>query len=100
MNAKTDDRIARNSVFGWIALATGMLLLIPWITMQFNEEVNWNKIDFVVMGILLFSMGSLFVLLSRRLPRKWRIVVGASVAALFFYVWAELGVGILTNLGS
>ena len=100
MNSKTDDRIARNSVFGWIALATGMLLLIPWITMQFNEEVNWNKIDFVVMGILLFSMGSLFVLVSRRLPRKRRVVVGASVAALFFYVWAELGVGIFTNLGS
>ncbi len=100
MNPRTDDLITRNNVFGWIASATGLILLIPLIAMQFTAEVNWNWIDFVVMGILLFSTGSLFVLVSRRLPRNRRGIVGAIVVAAFFYIWAELGVGIFTNLGS
>ena len=100
MYPKTDDPIARNRVFGWIALATGLMLMIPLIAMQFNDDVRWNMIDFVLMGILLFGMGSLFVLASRRLPRKRRVVLAASLAAVLFYIWAELGVGIFANLGS
>ena len=100
MNPGTDDLIARNSVFGWIALATGLILLIPLIVMQFTEEVSWNSVDFIVMGTLLFGAGSLFVLLSRWFPRKRRIIAGAIVTAAFLYVWAELSVGVLTNLGS
>jgi len=100
MNPKTDRSITRNSVFVWIALATGLILLIPLIAMQFTNEVSWDSIDFIVMGSLLFGTGSLFVLVSRRVPRRLRVVVGALFAAALLYVWAELAVGIFTNLGS
>jgi hypothetical protein len=37
---------------------------------------------------------------SRKMPQKYWGVIGVVFAAAFFYVWAELAVGIFTNLGS
>ena len=99
MSLKSKDTIMRNSIFVWIALATGLILLIPLVAMQFTNEVNWDRMDFVVMGLLLFSTGSFFVLIARRFPRRRRVVIGAVFVAAFLYVWAELAVGILTDLG-
>ena len=94
-----DPRLMRNTVFAWLALATGLLLLIPLIAMQFTTEVNWDETDFIVMGLLLYGSGSLFVLLARKLPRRHWMAVGIATGVLFVYVWAELAVGIFTNLG-
>lgn len=90
----------QNSVFIWIALATGVILLIPFIAMQFTTEVKWNEIDFIVMGSLVFGTASLFVLAARRAPRKHRLFIGGMFIAAFLYLWAELAVGVFTNLGS
>lgn len=100
MKSETNDVIMRSSVFVWIALATGLILLIPLIAMQFTNEVNWDTTDFVVMGFLLPGSGSLFVLVARRSPRRRRLVIGLVIAAAFLYIWAELAVGIYANLGS
>ena len=89
----------RNKVFSWIAFGTGAVLLIPLVAMAFTDEVSWEVADFIIMGVLLFSMGSLFVLVSRRFPRR-RIIIGAMFVALFLYLWAELAVGVFTTLGS
>ena len=90
----------RNRVFVWIALATGLILLIPLIAMQFTEAVNWSGRDFILMGLLLFSLGSLLVLVARRFPYRRRVVIGTMLAAVFLYLWAELAVGIFTDWGS
>ena len=100
MKPGTNDVFMRNSVFVWIALVTGLLLLIPLIAMQFTNEVNWNSTDFVVMGFLLLFTGSLFVLVSRKSPRRRRGIIGIMFAAAFLYIWAELAVGVFTNFGT
>lgn len=100
MAAKLNDIIVRNRVFAWIALATGVLLLIPFAAMQFTNEMDWDKADFIAIGILLYAAFSMFVLLARKLPRKYWPVIGVMCAAAFLYLWAELAVGIFTNWGS
>jgi hypothetical protein len=100
MNQKMNDVVARNSIFLWIGLATAVILLIPLVAMQFTVDVQWDATDFIVMGALLFGMASLFVLAARRTARKHRVLIGAIFLAAFLYVWAELAVGIFTNLGS
>ncbi len=100
MDPRNNEAIMRNNVFVWIALGTGLILLVPMIAMQFTDEVNWDTKDFIVMGFLLLSTASLFVLVSRRAPRRRRVVIGIMFAAAFLYIWAELAVGVFTNLGS
>ncbi len=99
MDPRNNDVITRNSIFVWLALGTALILLVPWIAMQFTNEVSWDAKDFMAMGFLLLITGSLFVLVSRRASRKRRAVIGLMFAAGFFYVWAELAVGLFTNLG-
>jgi hypothetical protein len=100
MTNETKDWIVSNGIFLRIALITALLLLIPLIAMQFTDEVVWGPLDFIVMGILLFSTASLFVILARKIPRSRRVIAGAGFAVVFLYVWAELAVGVFTNLGS
>ena len=89
-----------SSIFVWLALATGLALSGPFIAMQFTEEVNWGIADFILMGALLFGAGSLFVVMSRKMPRKYRFVIGLLLAVAIVFIWAELAVGIFTEWGS
>ena len=100
VNQKTNDVMFQNSVFVWIALTTGAILLIPLIAMQFTTEVSWDETDFIVMGSLLFGSAGLFVLAARRAPRRHRVLIGSMFIAAFVYLWTELAVGVFFNLGS
>ena len=92
--------IFHRSVFAWIALASLALLLVPLVAMRLTDEVRWDLADFIIMGSLLFGMGSLFVIIARRTARTHRVLVSVTVLAAFLYIWAELAVGIFTNFGS
>jgi len=100
MDSRPTDPLSTNRVFAWIALATVLVLLVPLVAMQLTQGVNWDGMDFLVAAGLLFGTGSLFVLVARRVPRGRRIALGVLFGAAFLYVWAELAVGIFTNLGS
>ena len=100
MKFDAGNLISGRRVFLRIAFATGLVLLVPLVAMQFTAEVSWDWKDFTAAGALLFTTGSLFVLVAKRLPRKRRLVAGAVFAAAFLYVWLELAVGVFTNLGS
>lgn len=89
-----------NKVFAWIALGSVVILSIPLIAMQFTDEVDWSLSDFAIIGILLFGAGFLFVHVARVTPRKYRILIGAGFVLLVLWIWAELAVGIFTNIGS
>ncbi len=99
MKSKNSDIINQDAAFGWVAIGTAGVLLIPLIAMQFSNEVVWSPFDFAVMGLLLFSMGSLFVLLARRTKIN-RLILAALVGILTLWIWAELAVGVFTNIGS
>ena len=78
-----------------IVLAVALILLIPLITMQFTNEVNWNLFDFVVMGSLLLGTGLMCELVVRKVKNKdYRIGILAVIVVALFLIWAELAVGI------
>jgi len=99
MKTKNTDIIMQNKVILWIALATGLILLIPLVAMQFTSEVSWTLFDFVIAGVLLFGTGLTFVLVARKIP-KHRVAIGIVLVIALLYIWAELAVGIFTTWGS
>ncbi len=71
------------------------LLLIPFIAMQFTNEVDWSISDFIIMGILLTGTGLLCELVIRNVKTTTnRIIICAAVLLIFFLIWAELAVGL------
>lgn len=100
MSQSFQRALMQNNVFAWIALVTILLLSIPLIAMRFTSEMNWSFADFVLMGILLFSAGSAFVIVARKSPRKHWAMIGILLVVAVLYIWAELAVGVFTELGS
>jgi len=78
-----------------IVLTSVILLLIPLISMQFTDEVNWTLFDFVVAGALLLGTGLLCELVIRKVKKiNYRIAICVAILVLFLLVWVELAVGI------
>ena len=79
-----------------VAVITLLILSIPLIAMQFTTEVDWSFADFVIMGILIFSTGSLYVLLTRFASNIiYRAAMGAAIGTTFLMVWSNLAVGLI-----
>lgn len=78
-----------------IVSSVAVLLMIPFVAMQFTAEVNWSPFDFVVAGVLLLGTGLLCELVFVRVKtRNARIVLCGLLLFILFLVWAELAVGI------
>ena len=78
-----------------ILSAVPILLLIPFIAMQFTSEVNWTSGDFLVMGALLLVTGLVCEFALRQMKTLTsRILVCGVVLFDLFLVWAELAVGV------
>ncbi len=78
-----------------IGLITGSILCIPLIAMQFTNEVNWKLMDFVVAAFLIFSTGTIFDLILRKVKKpSLRIVLSLGIFVILLLIWAELAVGI------
>lgn len=75
-----------------------MLLLIPFIAMQFTQEVNWTTADFLIMGILLTVTGVVCEIVMRKAKTtRSRIIVCGIILLAFFLIWAELAVGVFNT---
>lgn len=84
----------KNSIFK-ILIGVLFILSIPLIAMQFTKEVNWTVFDFLVMGILLFSLGlGLNYAITNVKQKKHRILWCLGIIILFALIWIELAVGI------
>jgi hypothetical protein len=88
-------RRTRWRVAAW-GVITGLLLLVPLLAMQFTEEVNWDLLDFAVMGAFLFGTGLAYeVVAGKAGPIAYRAAVGVTLAAAFLLVWVNGAVGII-----
>jgi hypothetical protein len=105
---KNKDIVMQNKIFLILAALTGTLLSIPYLVMQLNlvkpdstnpadMGVNWTLLDFMVMGVLIFGMGSLFIGVARVTPRKYRVLIALAVLAAFLIIWAHLAVGLVDS---
>jgi uncharacterized membrane protein YgdD (TMEM256/DUF423 family) len=91
----TRDKTSLARSLGRVLLGTGAILTIPLVAMRFTREVNWGPFDFLVAGILLAGIGTLYVLLMRKLRTvPQRRAVGGGLLLTLLLVWAELAVGI------
>ena len=73
----------------------GALLLVPFIAMQFTDEVRWSGFDFLIMGILLAGTALLCELILRKVIRRTnRIVLCLVVVGVLVLTWMELAVGV------
>ncbi|MGY6743603.1 MAG: hypothetical protein ACXIUQ_12770 [Cecembia sp.] len=78
-----------------IFLIVALLLSIPFIAMQFTEEVQWSPFDFILMGVLLSLTGLGIDFILRTFPKlQQRLLLIAVVLGAFFLIWAELAVGL------
>jgi len=78
-----------------VLVVTGLILLIPFVAMQFTNEVNWTVADFVAAGILLLAAGLTLEFILRKVTRpSHRILLVLAVLTVFALVWIELAVGI------
>lgn len=72
-----------------------LLLLIPFVAMQFTNEVNWSVMDFVMAGILLFGTSLVIEFVLRKVKStKHRIFLCVIIIVTLLLIWTELAVGI------
>ena len=80
-----------------IVLIALSLLIIPFVAMQYTEQVDWSVGDFLIMGCMLvvYSAAINFALYSLYGSKQSLLVF--LIGLFFFLVWAELAVGIFNS---
>ncbi|MBN8822665.1 MULTISPECIES: hypothetical protein [unclassified Spirosoma] len=87
--------ITQNTRLTGILGAVVILLSIPFIAMQFTNEVNWSLFDFIVAGTLLLGTGLMCELVLRTVrKREYRLALCGAILLALVLIWIELAVGI------
>ena len=87
--------LTQNKRLAGIVLTIAILLLIPFLAMQFTNEVNWSVSDFMVAGVLLRGTGLLCELVMRKVKNiKTRLAICGVILLALLIIWIELAVGI------
>lgn len=90
----TDRNLIRS--IAYLALATGLLLLIPFIAMQFSNEVVWTLSDFIFAGTLIFGTGLAYKLITNKsVDLVYRVATGFALFTGLFLIWVNAAVGII-----
>jgi len=80
-------------IAGWGLAA--LLLLLPLVAMQFNEQMDWDAGDFIFVGVVLGGVGLGLELAVRRGNAAYRMAAAAALAAAFLIVLANGAVGMI-----
>ncbi|RYU79318.1 hypothetical protein [Hymenobacter persicinus] len=79
-----------------VALATGLLLLIPLLAQQFVPGMHWSPGDFAAAGLLLFGAGLVAAFVWRQgNSLTYRLGAALAAGAGLLLVWANLAVGLV-----
>ncbi|MDX2303616.1 MAG: hypothetical protein NW226_12500 [Microscillaceae bacterium] len=78
-----------------IVLVVALILLIPFVAMQFTGEVKWTLSDFVIAGVLLLGTGLLCEFTVRKVKKiEYRVAIVLFLLVMLFLIWIELAVGV------
>jgi len=80
-----------------IVIVTALVLMVPFLAMQFTNEVVWTQSDFVIAGALLLGTGLVYEFFVRN--SKHKTILGLVLALTLLIVWADLAVGIFNIAG-
>ena len=83
--------------FAKIVLIALALLFIPFVAMQFTDNVQWSHGDLIIMGCMLtlYILTINFALNSLYGAKKSLLIL--ILGLLFLLLWAELAVGIFNT---
>ena len=80
-----------------IVLIAFSLLFIPFIAMQFTEQIDWSIGDFLIMACMLVVYSAAINFALYRLYGLKQSLIIFVIGLLFFLLWAELAVGIFNS---
>ena len=87
--------VAQNKRLFLLLLSIPLILLIPFVAMQFTTEVIWSVGDFLAMGVLWFGVAVACEFILRKVKKtNYRLIAIVAVLIGFFLVFAELAVGL------
>lgn len=79
-----------------LAGLVALILCIPLIAMQFSQEVDWSASDFSIMGLLLFSVGFAYLIVTRYMTNiVYKAAVAMALGSTSLMLWANLAVGLI-----
>ena len=73
---------------------TLILLTIPFLSNMYINDFNWSLVDFIIMGVLIFSCLSFTDFIRKKFSGIKEILAIIIVVIVFILLWAELAVGI------
>ena len=75
-----------------------LLLLIPFVGMQYSNEVKWSLNDFIIMGLILLSFGIIInKIIYHVVSFNKSVILISTLIILFLLLWAELAVGLFNS---
>ena len=77
---------------------TIVLLLLPFVSSLLNDQIDWDILDYSVMGSMIFTAISLFFYTNRKFKKtKSSYWIEIFILVIFLLLWAELAVGIFNT---
>ena len=73
---------------------TLILLTIPFLSNIYINDFNWSIVDFIIMGVLIFSCLYFISFIRKEFSGIKEILALIIVILFFILLWVELGVGI------
>jgi len=78
----------------FIITVTTVILVFHLFATLFINQVNWGVFDFLVAGLLLLGIGSVYLLTTKLLGTKHRRIIALVLITILTLIWAELAVGL------